>query len=109
MNTHTPFPPSAPRSSDQIEALAARRVKTKLGWYRHATVYACVIGGLALMGLWQGRAWPLAPALGWGLGLAVNAFVAFGPRFGESMKARMLQTERERLMNRHGTAAANLE
>ncbi|QCB46267.1 2TM domain-containing protein [Hydrogenophaga sp. PAMC20947] len=105
MNTQPSFaqsaPLSAPLSAHHIEALATRRVKAKLGWYHHATVYACVIGGLALIGLWQGRAWPLAPALGWGLGLAVHAFVAFGPRFGESMKAKMLQTERERLMNRH--------
>jgi hypothetical protein len=95
----TPLNPSSPRSADDIEALAARRVKAKLGWYRHATAYACVIGGLGLMGLWQGRLWPLAPALGWGVGLAVHAFSAFGPRFGEGMKTRMLQTERERLMN----------
>lgn len=99
MNTQPSFAPSMPLSANAIEALAARRVKTKLGWYRHATVYACVIGGLALMGLWQGRAWPLAPALGWGLGLAIHAFAAFGPRFGESMKAQMLQRERERLIN----------
>ena len=93
----TPSTPSTPRSAEDIEALAARRVKAKLGWIRHATIYACVIGGLALMGLWQGRAWPLAPALGWGLGLAIHAFTAFGPRFGESMKASMLQAERNRL------------
>ena len=96
MNTAQDTTPST-RSVRNIEALAQRRVKAKLGWMRHATVYACVIGGLALMGLWQGRAWPLFPALGWGLGLAIHAFAAFGPRFSESMKANMLSRERERL------------
>lgn len=99
MTSSTPFNTSPSHAADDIEALAARRVKNKLGWVRHATIYVCVIGGLALLGLWQGRAWPLAPALGWGVGLAVHAFTAFGPRLGEGLRARMLQAERQRLQN----------
>lgn len=90
--------PSTPLSAHDIDALALRRVNARLGWFRHATIYALVIGGLTLMGLWQGRAWPFAPALGWGFGLAMHAFAVFGPRFGEKAKARLVQAERERLM-----------
>jgi hypothetical protein len=86
-----------PLSAQDIEALAERRVNARLGWFRHATIYTLVIGGLTLMGLWQGRAWPFAPALGWGFGLAMHAFAVFGPRFGEKTKARLVQRERERL------------
>ncbi|MEX1168288.1 MAG: 2TM domain-containing protein [Hydrogenophaga sp.] len=89
-----------PLSAHDIEGIAQRRVKAKLGWVRHAAVYAAVIVGLTLIGLWQGRAWPLAPALGWGLGLAIHGFAAFRPRFGETLKANMLRAERARLAHR---------
>lgn len=88
-------------SAHDIEGIAQRRVKAKLGWFRHAAVYAAVIGGLILVGLWQGSAWPLAPALGWGLGLAIHGFAAFRPRFGETLKAKMLRAERARLAHLH--------
>jgi len=48
-----------------LDRLAERRVSARMGWYTHATVYAMVISGLALLGWWQGRFWPIAPALPW--------------------------------------------
>lgn len=60
---------------------ARKQVRALRGWYRHALVYAAVIGGLWLLhGLGVGprvghagaMLWPLAPMLGWGLGVAIH-------------------------------------
>jgi hypothetical protein len=82
----------------ELERLARRRVKARLGWYTHATVYLLVIGGLALLGLWQGRLWPVAPALGWGLGLLMHGLAVFVWGQGSDLQERMVRRERERLM-----------
>lgn len=47
-----------------LDRLTERRVNVRMGWYTHVTVCAIVISGLALLGWWQGRFWPIAPALG---------------------------------------------
>ena len=81
----------------ELERIARKRVKARLGWYTHALVYACVIGGLALIGAWQGRYWPIAPALGWGLGLLMHGLAVFVWGAGSRFQDGMLQRERERL------------
>ena len=85
-----PFP-------SDLERLAERRVNARLGWYTHATVYASVITGLALLGWRQDRWWPIAPALGWGLGLAMHGLSVFVWGSGSGLRAGMVQRERERL------------
>jgi hypothetical protein len=85
--------------SPELERLARQRAKARLGWYGHATVYATVITGLALMGWWQGRLWPIAPALGWGLGLAIHGARVFFADLGAGLGERLLQRERQRLIN----------
>jgi hypothetical protein len=90
-NTHTPL------SAQEMEALAVRRAHAKLGWYGHAAVYACVITGLALIGAWQGRVWPVAPALGWGLGLALHAARVFAIDAGAGWRNSLVERERQRL------------
>ena len=86
--------PQAP----ELGRLARRSVKTRLGWYTHATVYLLVIGGLALLVVWQGRLWPVAPALGWGLGLLMHGLAVFVWGQGSDLQERMVRRERERLM-----------
>ena len=83
-----------------LDRLAERRVKARLGWTTHATVYAIVISSLTLLGWWQGRFWPIAPALGWGLGLAVHGLSVFVWGSGSRLRAGMVQRERERLQQR---------
>lgn len=95
-----PFDSTAPLSAQQIDALARQRASAKLGWYTHAAIYACVIGGLALLGAWQGRYWPLAPALGWGLGLAIHGLRVFAIGAGSSLRHGLYERERQHLLNR---------
>ena len=77
-----------------LDRLAERRVNARMGWYTHATVYTIVISGLALLGWWQGRFWPIAPALGWGLGLAIHGLAVFVWSSGSQLRAGMVQRER---------------
>ena len=84
-------------SARQIDALAQRRAQAKLGWYTHAAIYACVTGGLALIGLWQGRYWHFAPALGWGLGLAIHGLRVFALGPGAGLRRKMVERERQHL------------
>jgi hypothetical protein len=92
-------------SSESIDAIAQRRASAKLGWYTHAAIYVCVIGGLALVGAWQGRYWPVAPALGWGLGLAVHGLRVFATGAGSSLRNGMIERERQRLQRQQSSGA----
>ncbi len=83
-----------------LNRLAEKRVKARLGWYTHATLYAIVITGLALLGWWQGRVWPIAPALGWGLGLTMHGLSVFVWGKGSRLRANLVQRERDRLQQR---------
>ena len=68
-----------PASNEAAYRQARRRVRRLQGWYVHAVVYACVIGGLwtihALSGQGPRFPWPLPATLGWGLGLAIHGLV----------------------------------
>ena len=70
-----------PASSETAYRQARRRVRRLQGWYVHAVVYACVIGGLwtihALSGQGPRFPWPLPATLGWGLGLAIHGLVVW--------------------------------
>ncbi|MEZ5707283.1 MAG: 2TM domain-containing protein [Burkholderiaceae bacterium] len=94
----TPIDPAAPLSGEQIEALAHQRASARIGWFFHASLYVLVIGGLALLGATQGRHWPLAPALGWGLGLAIHGIRVFAVGTGSRWRHRLVERERERLL-----------
>jgi hypothetical protein len=81
---------------------ALRRVREQRDFYIHLVVYAIVVGGL--FGIdWitrpPGLTWVYFPAIAWGTGLAIHAFMVFGAdRFlgteWEERKAREL-LERE--------------
>jgi hypothetical protein len=95
---------NAPLNPEQIEALARRRASAKLGWYVHATVYVLVnlaMFAMSRYGLGT-RPWSVFPVLGWGLGLALHGISVFVLGKGSSLRERMVQKERERLMRQHG-------
>jgi hypothetical protein len=80
---------------EDIDALARKRAGAKMGWYIHATIYV-------LVNLY----WYLTlsfssfkPLLGWGIGLALHGVSVFVLGKGSSMRERMVQRERERILN----------
>jgi len=81
-----------------IERLARKRASAKLGWYIHATVYACINLMLIALSASSGRGWAVYPALGWGLGLAVHGFAVFMATGGGGLHERLVQQERQRLV-----------
>lgn len=80
-----------------IERMARKRAKAKIGWMIHATVYLCVNVGLIAMWTLNDRDIRLAPALGWGLGLALHGISVWFLQPGGSFTERMVQRERERI------------
>lgn len=80
------------------ERLARRRAGAKLGWLIHASVYVLVNLLLIALSAASGRGWAVFPLLGWGLGLAVHGAVVFLKTGGAGIYDRLVQAERERLM-----------
>ena len=87
---------------NDIERLANRRAKAKLGWYIHAVVYLTVNALLFFLSAHgEGRHhWSIYPALGWGLGLALHGISVFVLGASGGLRERMVQKERERLQRR---------
>lgn len=83
--------------SDSIEARAAMRVRRKLGFYTHATIFILVNLGLFLAHEFTGR--PHKPFMlwGWGLGLAIHGLLTFASLQREGLRERMLRQEIERM------------
>lgn len=91
---------NTPCPDPDIERLARKIASAKLGWYAHALVYLAVNTGLALLSGLHGRHWAVYPALGWGLGLLIHGAVVFLVLPGNSLHARLLEQERERLLQK---------
>lgn len=74
---------------------ARRRVRMLRGWYIHALVYGCVIGGLWAIYAFSGQGarsdWPLPATLGWGLGLAIHALLVW---LGTSARGRQWESRK---------------
>lgn len=80
--------PLAPPSADDAELrkIARERLEARRGFFTHAAVYVAV--NLMLWGLWLAISlangmtfpWPIFPSLGWGVGLALNAWSVFVER-----------------------------
>ena len=88
-------------NEQELQRLARRRVKQKMGFFVHATVFVLVNLGLAIINLANGgKTWMLWPLAGWGLGLAIHGFVTFARLNGDGLRERMLQAEVERLRRR---------
>jgi hypothetical protein len=92
------MPPSL--TPEDIDQLARKRASAKLGWYSHAVVYVLVNAGLFALSshAFGTRAWSPAPLLGWGLGLVLHGISVWFVGAGSSLRERMVQRERERLL-----------
>jgi hypothetical protein len=92
------MPPSL--TPEDIDQLARKRASAKLGWYSHAVVYVLVNAGLFALSshAFGSRAWSPAPLLGWGLGLVLHGLSVWFVGAGSSLRERMVQRERERLL-----------
>jgi hypothetical protein len=79
---------------DRREA-AVERVKAKRDFKRHVAVY--VVVNLFLVGIWAlgdgGFFWPIWVILGWGVGLAINAWDVY---FKKPISEEEIQREMER-------------
>ncbi len=86
-------------SSEEIERLAHKRARAKMGWYFHLTVYIVVNLFLFVVSYYgfRSRPWNLYPALGWGLGLLLHGASVFLLSSGSGIGESMVQRERERL------------
>ena len=93
-----------PLSPEQIERIAQRRVRAKLGWYGHAALYVVVNLFLFAMSHYAfgQRPWSVFPLLGWGVGLALHGVSVFVLGGNSALRERMMQKERERLLRDRG-------
>jgi hypothetical protein len=84
---------------EQIERIAIRRVKAKMGWFFHATIYVCVNAFLIAASLLQGRNWHWFSMLGWGLGLTIHSAAVWfkASDTGSQWRDRMIAKERASL------------
>jgi hypothetical protein len=87
-------------TDEQIEKLAKRRAKAKMGWLIHAFVYFCVNFGWLLLATLNDRPYRWVAALGWGLGLALHGFAVWFLQPGNTFSERMIEHERQKLKNR---------
>ncbi|MGP1629751.1 MAG: 2TM domain-containing protein [Giesbergeria sp.] len=87
-------------SNSNLERLAQRRARAKIGWYKHASVYILVNLFLATLSASSGRHWALFPALGWGLGLLLHGVAVWLAMPGGSLYAQLLERERAALQRR---------
>lgn len=79
--------PAPPATEEELRALAFKRLKKRQDFHAHLVVYIVVNGFLwalwAVISLagdgWQ-FPWPIFPLLGWGIGLALNAWDVYGRR-----------------------------
>ncbi|MBU2049268.1 2TM domain-containing protein [Acidovorax soli] len=81
----------------QIDKLARRRAKAKLGFFFHACVYVAVNLGLIALSLYHGRAWAIFPLLGWGVGLLFHGLSVWVFAPGNDLMESMVRRERAKL------------
>lgn len=85
-----------PSEEDRRDA-AIERLKARRDFTTHAAAYVIVNAGL--VGIWAlsgaGYFWPIWPILGWGIGLALNAWAVFvqKPITEDDIRAEMNRDE----------------
>lgn len=86
-----------------IEARAQRRVRRKIGFFIHATVFVLVnLGLFALNQLTGDPRWHHLPLLGWGLGLGIHGIATFLSLSTDDLRRRMLDPEIQALQQAEG-------
>lgn len=82
----------------ELRSRAVKRIEAKRGLRMHVVVYAAV--NFMLVAIWWGTGagffWPVFPILGWGIGLAWNAWGVLSPEPDPSA----ISAEMERLRRR---------
>ena len=84
-----------------IDILARKRVRAKMGWYKHLAVYLLVNTFLISMSIWQDRNWAIFPLLGWGLGLVLHGASVWFAGAGSHLRESMVERERQKLASQH--------
>jgi hypothetical protein len=87
-----------PTNETQLDALARRRAKAKLGWFSHAAIYLAVNLGLIALSMANGSTWAVYPLLGWGLGLLMHGLSVWVFAPGGGVFDRMVERERSKLV-----------
>ena len=90
------------RNPLDLDALARRRAKAKLGWFSHAAVFLAVNTGLIALSVANGRNWAAFPLIGWGLGLLLHGVAVWVLAPGGNLLETMVQRERAKLAAREG-------
>ena len=90
------------RTDIELDKLARRRAKAKLGWFIHATVYLVVNLGLIALSFANGRGWAVYPALGWGLGLLAHGLAVWAFAPGGNVLESLVERERAKLASAKG-------
>lgn len=80
-----------------MDALARKRVKSQLGWYKHLTVYLIVNVFLISMSIWQDRNWAVFPLFGWGLAVVLHGASVWFAGAGSNLREGMVERERQKL------------
>lgn len=67
-------------SSDQMRAMALQRLRKQADFRVHLLIYLAVNALLVIVWAWTGATlfWPIFPIAGWGIGVAANAWDAYG-------------------------------
>jgi uncharacterized membrane protein len=85
-----------PDTEQELRKLAVSRLKKKRDFRTHVVIY--VIVNAMLVGIWAVTGadffWPIFPILGWGIGLAANAWDVYGRK---PITEDEVQRETERL------------
>lgn len=66
-----------------LRAEAVKRIKAKRGFWTHLFIYCAI--NLMLVAIWamssdRGFFWPVFVLIGWGIGVATNAWAVFGTK-----------------------------
>ena len=80
-----------------IDTLARKRVRAKMGWYTHLTVYLIVNAFLISLSLWHGEHWAIFPLFGWGIGLFFHGISVWFSGTGSHLRESMVEREKKKL------------
>jgi hypothetical protein len=71
---------AAPRTDEELRELAVTRLKKKRDFRGHVFIYVAVNAMLVVIWAVTGADffWPIFPILGWGIGVAANAYDVYG-------------------------------
>ena len=88
MSIDEPAPPDLADESaltpDQMRAMALKRLRKQSDFRVHLWIYLAVNALLVVVCAWTGAPlfWPIFPIVGWGIGVAANAWDAYGRKPG---------------------------